>query len=161
MARQRSLVLVTSEVFQPPTFDRMDDAHQIETLTKSFPFRWKNGQRDSVESLATVLAYARDRELFRKCGCTSWEQFCQQYYDGDAAGFDELIDGVRILQREHWRGPIAEVDARSAAAKARLEAAERKPGGDRKSQAARTKPYMRIDSGGTGASYRLRRIARL
>jgi hypothetical protein len=153
MARQRSLVLVTSEVFQPPTFDRMDDAHQIETLTKSFPFRWKNGQRDSVESLATVLAYARDRELFRKCGCTSWEQFCQQYYDGDAAGFDELIDGVRILQREHWRGPIAEVDARSAAAKARQQAADKPQG----------KHHVDINMkrGGTGASYRLRRIARL
>jgi hypothetical protein len=148
--------LFTTEVFRPPTFDRMDDAHQIETLTKSFPYRWKNGQRDSVESLATVLAYTRERHLYRKCGCASWGEFCQRYYEGEAAGFDELIDGVRILQRDHWRGPISETDARSAIARARQDASLI-------GQGTRTDKLPDIPKLGPkgSASYRLRRMARL
>lgn len=156
MARQRSLALYTTEVFQPPTFDRMDDAHQVKTLTEDFPYRWRHGQRDSVESLATVLAYARERHLYRKCGCQTWDEFCQHYYDGVAAGFDDLIDGVRILQRENWRGPMSEADARSAIARARQEAKEHKPAGRHK----KNDKLINLARGDT-ASNKLRRLARL
>jgi hypothetical protein len=160
MARQRSLTLFTSEVYQPRSFDRMDDAHQIETLTKNFPYRWRNGQRDSVESLATVLAYAREEELFRKCDCTTWEEFCRRYYDGEAAGFDELIDGVRILQSENWRGPITERHARDRAQQAhqaRQEKADYPQGRPRKGE---KRKLTNLGRGGSSA-YRLRRLARL
>ena len=111
MAAQKSLGFSRSEVFRPPSFDQMDDAHQIETLTDHFPYRWKHGQRDSVESLCVVLAFARDKELFRKCGCDTWKEYCQRFFGEPAEGFDKLIDGVRILSGRGWCGPPADPDA--------------------------------------------------
>ncbi len=141
MAKQKSLVLARSEEFRPPTFDRMDDAHQIKTLTENFPFRWKNGQRDSVESLCVVLAYARDKELYRKCGCSSWQEYCEKYFGDPAEGFDELIEGARILAKQGWTGPFSEVEAREARKKAKQD----------KAIAAASKPKMtRRETGKTG-----------
>jgi hypothetical protein len=137
----------------------MDDAHQIKTMTENFPFRWRNGQRDSITSLCVVMQAAREHELYRKCGCATWEEYCQKYYNDTAAGFDELIEGVRILDRQKWRGPISEADARNAVAQARQEAKEHattEKGGRPKGNRNTT-----VLSDGRGASYRLRRLARL
>lgn len=109
-----------SQVIRPPRFFESPDDHHIETLRDHVPYRWRNGQRDSVESIGEILGEAREHQLYRKVGCESWAEYCSAYLNAPAEAMDELIEGVRILQRES-AGPISEDDARRAAAKKAIE----------------------------------------
>jgi hypothetical protein len=87
-----------SEVIGPPSFSEMGDEVQVKALTESLPYGWKHGDRDRIDRIGRMLGAARDRRLYEKCGCWSWEEYCEKYLGDPAVAFDELIEGANILR---------------------------------------------------------------
>jgi hypothetical protein len=115
-----------SEVISPPSFHEMDDAFHVATLRDRLPRRWKNGERDSVESVGQTLGEARDHHLYKKVGAKDWADYCATFLAAPPEAIDELIEGVRILTgRDPRRANIHEDDARRAVAERRMAGAER------------------------------------
>jgi hypothetical protein len=145
-----------SEVIRPPKFYERSDESHIETLRDWIPRRWKNGDRDSIESIGEILGEAKQYELWRKIGCESWEDYCSAFLNARSDAMDELIEGVRILQGQ---GPISEDQARQAAA---VKARNQKEQADKNKLGGISLPdnIKKVQGGGTSAAYRLRRLAR-
>lgn len=56
-----------------------------------------------------------DRWRTANGGCESWEEYCRRFLGDPAGAFDELIEGVRILQGLGHKGQISEEQARTTA----------------------------------------------
>lgn len=130
-------------------------------LRVNIPKRWNNGQRDSVESVGGMLGDARDHKLYEKVGCVSWQDYCSTFLGVPSEAMDELIEGVRIIQR--GSGPqakISEEEARAAAAeRAREQSLAFRVGRPAKGE-MRDNVTNLEDGRGNSTSYRLRRLAR-
>lgn len=155
------------EVIPPRTFGEMPDSHQIKVLADDFPYRWGYGQRDSIESLGDALWYAREQQLYRKVGCVSWEDYCRKFYRAPAEAFDELIEGVRILQHKGFQGPISEAQARAARTQpeaAQEEAKSARPvaknGAIGRGRVSFDKKNVKANRGGNSSAYRVGKIKR-
>lgn len=152
MAGYAFMALVKHEIARPPRFEERSDADQIRILTEVLPERWRFGGRDSIGNLGATLGLARDGKLYGKCGCKTWREFCERYFDVPSKAFDELIQGVRILE-ERGQEKISELEARRAVTEQALVQTEQIKQGKHHHNIMMSKQ-------GTGASYRLRRLAR-
>jgi hypothetical protein len=151
------MALVARETTRTPRFEERSDADQVRILTEILPERWRFGGRDSIGNFGATLGLARDSKIYKKCGCKSWEEFCDRYFDGPSKAFDELILGVRILEAR-GQEKISELDARKAVSQHARGEVDLKPGRPKKGE---NRSRTVLSGRGTTAPYRLRRLAKL
>jgi hypothetical protein len=150
-----------SEVLRAARFLDAPEDFLIEMLRVNIPKRWKNGQRDSVESVGGMLGDARDHKLYEKVGCVTWQDYCSTFLGVPSQAMDELIEGVRIIQR--GSGPLEKISEEAArAAASQMAHEQRKQADENKTRGVHLPDIIRKvpNDGGTSASYRLRRLAR-